>query len=67
MSAEKAKAREERLSARLQKARLALTEEELQFFPTSNSMPDLPRSQWTPSERAIAALAELNPDQERPA
>ena len=60
MSVEKAKTREERPPTRLQKARLALTEEELRFFPKTNSMPDQPRSQWTSSERSIAALAELD-------
>ena len=60
MSTEKAKAREERLLTRLQKARLTLTEEELQFFPKTSSMPDQPRSQWTPSERPIAVLADLS-------
>ena len=62
MSAEKAKTHDERLSARLQKARLALTEQELQFFPKANSMPDQPRSQWAPNERQIAALADLSLD-----
>lgn len=64
MSAEKVTAREDRLSTRLQKARLALTEEELQFFPKTNSMPDQPRSQWAPSERPVAALADLSQDHE---
>ena len=64
MSAEKTETREERLSVRLQKARLALTEEELQFFPKSNSMPDQPMLQWTPNHRTSAALAGVSRDQE---
>ena len=53
-------AREERLSTRLRKARLALTEEELKFFPKTNSMPDQPRSQWMPSEIAVLADMDAN-------
>ena len=47
------KTREERLLERFQKARLELTEEEIQFFPKTNSMPDQPECQWTPSEQVV--------------
>jgi len=47
-----------RLAARLRKARLKLTEEELQFFPRRSSMPDQPQSQWMPTDQAAAAISE---------
>ena len=62
MSKTQAKTRKARLSTRLLKARRALTTEELQFFPKTNSMPDQPRSQWMPTERALATLADRNTD-----
>ena len=59
MSTERERAREEHLLTRLKKARLTLTEEELQFFPKTSSMLDQPRSQWTPSAGPVAVLADL--------
>ena len=65
MSATETKTRERPLSTRLRKARVALTEEELQFFPKTNSMPDQPKSQWMPSERAAATVARWSPEPDR--
>ena len=62
MSEDKSRRREERLLTRLQKARLGLTEEELQFFPKTSSMPDQPRSHWVPSEKPVAKLPDWNPE-----
>ena len=57
-SAKTTKTREERLLTRLRQAQRTLTEDELQFFPKTNSMPDQPKSQWMPSEQAAEALAD---------
>ena len=52
------KKQEEHLSARLRKAQLSLTEEELQFFPKTDSMPDQPESQWIPSKSPVVVLSD---------
>ncbi len=65
MSSDRRKSSEERTLARLKKAYLELTEEELQFFPKSNSMPDQPKTEWTQGEEPRASPTELNPDQAR--
>ena len=62
MSEDKSTRREERLMTRLKKARLGLTEEELQFFPKTSSMPDQPRSHWMPSEKPVAGHPNSNLD-----
>ena len=45
--------REDSVATRLQKARVALTDEELQFFPKTHSMLDHPRVQWVRSSQAL--------------
>ena len=44
------------LETRLQKARLALKDEELQFFPKTSSMLDHPKSQWVSASSKLYQL-----------
>ena len=55
MGSAKTKTREERLTNRFEEARRELTDQELQFFPKTSSMPDQPKSQWMPSEQVSEA------------
>ena len=44
------------LETRLQKARLALKDEERQFFPKTSSMLDHPNSQWVSASSKLYQL-----------
>ena len=51
--------REDSLATKLKKARLALTDEELQFFPKTNSMLDQPKSQWVRSSHELYKVDQI--------